>query len=711
MKDGDIRHLAQLMLVFTLATLLVGMAWAQTDTPGGDTGGSLFGSGAGTENPVEIEAQFTVPQGNRTARLFITAKIQEGWHINSITQAKGGPIRTEIKLQPSDQYRLTGEFRVYPEPKKGKIPEAFGDLVLETHANKVTWHAPLEFSDGVDPAKLKIEGKVLVQPCNADTCYPPRDIPFSAVLGKEAKIPEEQLKTAVPAGASPQQPAGNSTTKGPKEPSAPAAAAPPLPVANPEQTPSAETGWKPFSLRKFKQLAGPAFNPQILQENLKNKQKNSHLGWELLLAFLGGITLNIMPCVLPVLGLKILAFVQQSGQSRVRTFLLNVWYSVGLIAVFMVLASLAASVKYNLGWGELFQFPTFNVVMSVIVFVMGLSFLGVWEIPIPGFIGSGKTAELAQREGFTGAFAKGVITTILATPCTGPFMASALAWSVSQPSLTIYLVFFSVGLGMASPYLIIGAFPKLVGFLPKPGAWMDTFKQVMGMVLLGTVVYIFSFLGTPYCLPTLGLLLGCGIGCWWIGRTPLTAGLPAQIRAWVVALVVVGIVWVIMFPGISGIGGGKERGTGLYGIMASRFDETIEKNTLRRLEELESQGFELVKTGRTEPVDAGPVKPKTILVDFTADWCVNCKTLEAFVLNTEAVRRKIAENGVVRLKADWTARNEPDVNQMLDWLGGRQVPTLAIFPANNSNNPIVLRGGYTKGDLLEELEKAGPSKK
>ena len=142
--------------------------------------------------------------------------------------------------------------------------------------------------------------------------------------------------------------------------------------------------------------------------------------------------LNFMPCVLPVLGLKILAFVQQAGESRGRVFMLNVWYSIGLIAVFMVLAALASGVGLaageRYGWGEQFTDITFKITMTALVFVMALSFLGVWEIPIPGFVGAGRASDLQNKEGPTGAFCKGVFTTILATPCSGPFLGPVFGY-------------------------------------------------------------------------------------------------------------------------------------------------------------------------------------------------------------------------------------------------------------------------------------------
>jgi suppressor for copper-sensitivity B len=255
-------------------------------------------------------------------------------------------------------------------------------------------------------------------------------------------------------------------------------------------------------------------------------------------AFAAGMILNIMPCVLPVIGLKIMAFVHQAGQSRLQIFLLNLWYVLGLMTVFMTLAVLA--VFFGQGWGAQFQSPPFTVAMAAIVFVFALSFLGVWEVPIPGFVGSGRATELAAKEGAAGAFAKGVLTTILATPCTGPLLIPTLTWSLTQTPAVTFAVFGFIGLGMAFPYLLIGAFPGLVKTLPKPGEWMETFKHVMGFVMLGTMVFILSFLEQQpdYFLPTLAFLIGLWFACWWLGRTPWTAELPQKIKAWATAIAI-----------------------------------------------------------------------------------------------------------------------------------------------------------------------------
>ena len=194
------------------------------------------------------------------------------------------------------------------------------------------------------------------------------------------------------------------------------------------------------------------------------------------MGLLGGLILNIMPCVLPVIGLKVLSFLEQSGHNRRHALVLNIWYSLGMISVFFVLATLAVTLGF--GWGQLFSYNGFNITLTAVVFVMGLSFLGVWEVPIPGFVGRGKTLELAEKEGFAGAFSKGIITTILATPCSAPLLASALTWAVNQSPSKTYAVFAAAGFGMASPYLLIGAFPGLLAFLPKPGlGWIPSNKS------------------------------------------------------------------------------------------------------------------------------------------------------------------------------------------------------------------------------------------
>jgi thiol:disulfide interchange protein DsbD len=577
-------------------------AWAQF---GGGRAGGL-----GVGGPITVSAQFTTAKDGKPAELFITAKLDPGWHIYSITQPAGGPMKSEIKLAKSNAWKQAGSFRPQPEPEVG-IEEAFPGVSIETHTGKVVWRAPIEFAPGVDPRSVKIEGRLNVQLCDAGTCSP-QDIAFTAGLGTGREV----SGVAMPASS-------------------------------------------------------PSFDEAKLQEYIAKQEEGISLWVQLALGFVGGIILNLMPCVLPVIGLKILSFVEQAGHDRKTAFVLNVWYSVGLLAVWWLMAAL--TVGLSVGSGQFFQNPAFNVFIAALVFTMALAFLGVWEFPVPGFVGRGQAVELAQREGATGALFKGAITTILATPCLGPFMGVALGWAVRQPPATTFAVFTSVGLGMASPYLLIGAFPVLIRFLPKPGAWMETFKHLMGFVLLGTVVFVLSFLTPSYVVPTVGLLFALWMACWWLARTPPTAEFRAKFRAWMEGTAIVGLAWLVLF-------------------------------FIKFGHPLPWQPF----TSRAS-LDRMVTEGNTVLVDFTANWCASCKTFEAWYLNTKAVLNLVEQNKVITLKADWT-QNDPEVTAMLGLLGASGVPVVAIFPAGRPTEPIRFIGVYTQGKVLDALEKAGPSR-
>jgi thiol:disulfide interchange protein len=389
-------------------------------------------------------------------------------------------------------------------------------------------------------------------------------------------------------------------------------------------------------------------------------------------AFLGGLILNLMPCVLPVISLKLLAFLQQSGESRGRVFMLNVWYAIGMLAVFLALAALAAAA--GLAWGEQFTLPWFKVAMTALVFVMALSFLGVWEIPIPGFVGMGKANELQAREGPSGAFFKGVFTTILATPCSGPFLGPVFGYLLGKPPLVVYGIFAAVGLGMASPYLLIGAFPALIRYLPKPGAWMDTFKQIMAFLLLGTVVYLFNTLRPAYFVPTLMLLIGLWFACWLIGRTPLTASPAKRLAAW--------------------LGGATVAAAVGWAAFAIFFSEPLipwQPFSPTALQQARAEG-------------------KTVMVDFTANWCPNCKVNSKVAIERPAVLKLVRENGVVPMLADWTDRS-PVIKKALNELGYNSIPLLVVWPAEPEGAaPITLPDQLLERNVLDALKRAGPSK-
>jgi suppressor for copper-sensitivity B len=401
----------------------------------------------------------------------------------------------------------------------------------------------------------------------------------------------------------------------------------------------------------------------------------------LLMGLAGGLILNLMPCVLPVLGLKLMSFAQQSGRARQEVFQMNLWYCAGLFAVFFVLAtaSVAANIglgSENLAWGEQFTSTRFNVTMAAIVFAFALSFLGVWELPIPGFIGE-KAGHVQSQEGPLGAFLKGVLSTVLATPCSGPFLGPVFGFTLSQPTFVTYAVFGAIATGMALPYLLVGLFPGLVKFLPKPGAWMETLKEVLGFVMLGTVVFLFTFLDHDYFVPTFALLVGIWAACWWIGRAQQAHG-GAGFGRWLQAAALTAAVGSAAFA--------------FLGPVKSVLP--WEPFSRARLAELRESGA-------------------TVLVDFSADWCMTCKLNLATAIETNRVKAAIDANRIVPLLADWTEES-PEIKSMLETLQSRSIPVLAIFPAGPPNEPprepIVLRDLITESQVLEAIKQAGPSR-
>lgn len=442
---------------------------------------------------VEVSAQIVPSNGGQHAELQITARVQPGWHIYSITQKSGGPKPTKINLVDSDQYRLLGQFVAVP-PATVHHYEFWPDLDVEEHEDQVTWSAPVEVLGSDGWRGVTIEGDVQGQVCK-DLC-----VNFSQSF--KAKAVEGLLNA----------PVSESYPKVTQSNSNAIATAP----------------------------AAPGFNVLEILIQLAS-------------AMVAGLLLNVMPCVLPVIGLKVMSFVQQAGESRKRVFALNAWFSLGLMSVFWALATLAVGVRLatqgdmEFGWGEQFQFSAFNIVLTSVVFAFALSFLGVWEVPIPGFIGASSANEAAEREGATGAFIKGILATLLATPCVGPLLIPATTWAIQQPVWLTFTAFTFIGLGMAAPYLAIGAYPRLISFLPKPGNWMVAFKQIMGFVLLGTVVWLFSSLSEQYHIAVLSLLTAIGFACWVIGRLSITASRSIRLQSWAWAVGTVAYVAVVAF--------------------------------------------------------------------------------------------------------------------------------------------------------------------
>ena len=542
---------------------------------------------------LEGQASSSVVAAGESVTLSLTVIPTPPYHVYdyAATDPNTGIKPTLLVLQAPDGWQVTG-----PETDGTPvIKEDPSGAPLIYYEEPVTWALTVVIPPGTAAGEYDLTGGVAYQVCKEDTCDPPTgvDYRFQITVAAETK-PEAVVLALTESSYSKlaQQALGTAGS-----------------VASDGSTPPTTD-----PNGSAKPAAGGGF--QIDQLNIAGEADESSLLTVLLIAFAAGFILNFMPCVLPVIGLKIVSFVQQAGESRQRVFMLNLWFSIGLISVFMVLAVMAKVM--GLGWGDQFRYLPFNIVLTAIVFVFALSFLGVWEIPIPGFVASGKASEVAEQEGPAGAFCKGVLTTVLATPCSGPLLVPALTWAVGKPALVTYLGFFCVGLGMAFPYLVIGANPQLIRFLPKPGAWMETFKNIMGFVLLATVVFlmtIVSSISIPAVLPVFTFLIGLWAACWWIGRTPLTAEFSDQAKAWLGGAVVAACSGWIAFGFVDGMMSARYEGQAARDVEQFKVVAAKQaKEKKRAAEELEWLPFS--SDLLTELTQQG----NTVFVDFTADW-------------------------------------------------------------------------------------------
>ncbi len=454
----------------------------------------------------------------------------------------------------------------------------------------------------------------------------------------------------------------------------------PLPAARPVQRP-------------------PVVARDILDEDLRiagAQQQPLGLPAYLALAFVGGFILNFMPCVLPVISIKVLSLVGQSGADPKRVFHLGLAFSAGIVGSFMALAALVVALQQagqSVGWGFQFQHPLFLVAMSAVVLLLSLSLFGLFYVPVPA--GQSEIDKLAGGEGLGGSFFKGVLATVLATPCTAPFLGTAVGFAFTQSWLVILAVFFTVAVGMAFPYVILTAKPGWMRYIPKPGVWMEKFKEAMGFVLLATVVWLLWILGKQVGLDatmwTAGFLTALAFAAWLIGRfTDLASSQRRVVWVWASATSIVCAAFCVCIVSVPGLG--------------QPAPQVVESASAHVADErgIQWQPFDL------QTLNSSLAAGKTVFVDFTADWCLTCKANEQAVINTQPVIDKLRALNVVTIKADWTKQDE-SISRLLSKFGRSGVPLYVIFPGTRPTEPIVLPEIITRGLVLKKLDEAGPS--
>jgi len=422
--------------------------------------------------------------------------------------------------------------------------------------------------------------------------------------------------------------------------------------------------------------------PQIATVANNVPQSSRGLATFLLFGFIGGFILNLMPCVLPVISLKIFGFIKQAGQSRARIFRSGLAFTAGIFVWFIALALLLIALKgvgRDVTWGG-FQFTNayFVLTLSVIVLVFALNLFGVFEISLPQNLQRGMLAS-SERTDNLGSFFQGVFATVLATPCTAPFLGSALGFAFSQSSLVILLMFVAVAAGMSAPYFLLSAQPAWMKFLPQPGPWMLHLKQFMGFLLLATLLFLLYVLGAQRGLDgaiwASCFLLIVAVVCWMKGAfiVPTASGFK---RAFVVLLMLVLLL-----------------GSGVYFI-----GDKFQSAKIDVAQSTSAEGWQAFSPERLQSErDAG----HAVFVDFTAAWCLTCKFNEKAVLENSEVREAFQRHGVVKLKADWT-NGDPQITKLLQQFGRPGVPLYVLYPGK-SQEPIVFPELLTKSILLDKL--------
>jgi thiol:disulfide interchange protein len=418
-----------------------------------------------------------------------------------------------------------------------------------------------------------------------------------------------------------------------------------------------------------------------------SKDSRSVLWMNLLFAFLGGLILNIMPCVLPVLSIKIMSLVGSAHHDRQEILKGSMSYTAGVLFSFLILGTVVAGLKMagqGVGWGFQFQSIGFVVFLLAIVWIFGLSLFDVFTIQLPGMQ---LAAKAKNYSGHLGSFLTGIVAVLLATPCTAPMLGVALGWTFTQPPILIMLSFIIIGFGLAFPFFLIGFFPVFVRFIPKPGAWMNTFKDIMAFLLMATVVYLLRvsyFLVEGRTINILWFLLMAALACWILGKYSI----PSRRRvtrttAWIAALLIL-------------------LGAGVYFLRFHESQENSENPGTESMFQKDSRHRNWA-VFHPELLQKMLAEHKSVFIDFAAEWCLTCKANETTVLFTRDIQDAFAEKNIVLLRGDYTKKNQV-IQEWLEKFNRAGVPLYVLY-RSGEKDPVVFPEVITKEMILEQLNR------
>lgn len=391
-------------------------------------------------------------------------------------------------------------------------------------------------------------------------------------------------------------------------------------------------------------------------------------------AFLGGFILNLMPCVFPVLFIKGLSLVQSGGEEKHKLRTHGLVYTLGILVSFWVLVGVLLGLRSagtHLGWGFQFQSPIFLSLMAVLLFFLGLSLAGQFEI---GLTLTSAGGSLAAKQGYTGSFFTGVLAVIVATPCTAPFMGVALGYALSQTAIVTFAVFTALALGLAAPYLALTLRPAWTSILPRPGAWMEVLKQAVSVPIFGTVIWLAWVIANAYGAAVLAALLASflllAIAGWFLGRWPAKGWSSAVAGGLLLIVVAIAIV----APKQLASSAQTQTQVGISGGWQPWSAEAVTG--------FQSQG-------------------RPVFVDFTASWCLSCQVNERVALDKPEVQKAFTDGNVVLMRADWT-RYDDNITRTLNSFGRSGVPTYALYVPGETQ-PRLLPEVLTPGIVTDAL--------
>lgn len=571
---------------------------------------------------VELVADRSAYGPGDPARLAAVMVIEKGWHTNSHRPTYDWLIPTELTLtlpEGWDEPEIA-----YPEGGMKAFEFTEGPISIYEGTVRFVASVPVpENASGTVPVRAALR----YQACDHSSCLPP--------VTTEAKL-------ALTVGS----------------------------------------GGEPTHEEIFAAGAGASAGPGATGSAAGAAAPTSGLLAILLLGFVGGVILNVMPCVLPVLSLKVFGLIRSADEGRAHVVAGGLATTAGILASFLALAGaavLARSAGAAVGWGTQFQHPGFVTFLAVVVVLFCLNLWGLFEIQLPHKLA--QAASGGPSEGHAGHFASGLFATLMATPCSAPFLGTAVGFALSQPAWKIFSTFAAIGLGMSLPYLVLAVAPGAARLFPKPGAWMEHVRKMMGFLLAGAAVWLLYVLSAQVsperlALVELGLLL-LALFVWMGARM---AESPVFKRAAAAALVMTAVGTLVLAaqpdPGAPNAGGGH--------------DGLIEWVEFDRQEAL------------TQAADG-----RLVFVDVTADWCLTCKANERLVLETREVADAFARHGVLAMKADWTSRNDA-IGEFLAEFGKAGIPFYVLY--RPGAEPHVFSELLTRNAVVSALAQAGGSR-